>query len=232
LSSKLRKISVEKRSRVILALDYHPHGRDPLDFWSSLLSDVGDLVAGVKLGLPALLSAGVEGVRELVESFSGDVYFIADFKLADIEDIVRSVAQRVLSLGFDGAILHLFPLCYSRLSVREGGRSLDLYGVASMSCSSTLMDAHLDELLDYAARLGLAGVVVGANKPGAIRRAREKLGPQALILSPGVGAQGVEPGAAIAAGADFEIVGRAVVASPSPRATLEKIVKSHPPPGW
>ena len=232
MSSKLRKIAAEKKSRVILALDYYPHGRDSLEFWSSLLGDVVDLVAGVKLGLPALLSVGTEGLRELVESFNGDVYFIADFKLADIEDIVRSVAQRVLGLGFDGAILHLFPLCYSKLSIKEGGRSLDLYGVASMSCSSPLMDAHIDELLDYAARLGLAGVVVGASKPGVIRRAREKLGPQALILSPGVGVQGVEPGAAVAAGADFEIVGRAVAASPSPRAALEKIVKSHPPPGW
>ena len=232
MPSKLKKIAVEKRSRVVLALDYYPHGRDPLDFWSSLLSDVGDLVAGVKVGLPALLSVGTEGLRELVESFSGDVYFIADFKLADIEDIVRSVAQSVLGMGFDGVIVHLFPLCYSRLSAREGGRSLDFYGVASMSCPSTLMDAHLDELLDYAVKLGLAGVVVGANKPGAIRRARERLGSQALILSPGVGAQGVEPGAAVAAGADFEIVGRAVAASPSPRAARERIVKSHPPPGW
>lgn len=232
MPSKLKKLAVEKGSRAILALDYFPTGKDPLDFWSRLLDGLEDLLAGVKLGLPALLSVGPEGLRELVESFGDANYFIADFKLADIEDVVRVSAQRILRLGFDGAIVHLFPMCYSKLAEREAGRSLDVFGLVSMSCHSPLLDAHLDDLLSYAVKLGLAGVVVGATKPAAVKRAREVLGQGGVIISPGVGAQGAEPGSAVRAGADFEIIGRSVVASPEPRLILERIVKSYPPLTW
>ncbi|MEM0223146.1 MAG: orotidine 5'-phosphate decarboxylase / HUMPS family protein [Thermofilum sp.] len=232
MPSKLKKLAAEKGSRVILALDYYPPGKDPLDFWSQLLDSVDDLLAGVKLGLPALLSVGPEGLRELVESFSDSNYFIADFKLADIEDVVRTAAQRILRLGFDGVIVHLFPMCYSRLAEREAGRSLDIFGLVSMSCRSPLMDLHLEDLVDYAVKLDLAGVVVGATKPEIVKRVRELLGQRGVILSPGVGVQGAEPGSAVRAGADFEILGRSVAASPSPRQALEKIVKAYPPPRW
>jgi orotidine-5'-phosphate decarboxylase len=44
-----------------------------------------------------------------------------------------------------------------------------------------------------------------------------------LILTPGVGAQGGKPGEAVAHGADFEIVGRAIYQSSDPKRSVERV---------
>jgi len=48
-----------------------------------------------------------------------------------------------------------------------------------------------------------------------------------LIISPGVGAQGAPFGSAIRAGADYEIVGRAIYASQDPAAAAHAAVEEQ-----
>jgi len=218
---KLEHIGERKESRVILALDYFKGG-DPLAYWAHLLGRTTHLLAGVKIGLPAFMRAGPAGVARLIEGYREDLYFLADFKLADIGDIVSEELSLLEAFGFDGAIVHLFPRCLSKIPAV----SLDVFGLASMTCPNSLVDAHFQELLDYASELGLRGLVVAATKPSAIRAARERL-REAVILSPGVGVQGAPPASALRAGADFEIVGRSVVLAEDPLGELERIVEAQ-----
>jgi len=223
-------LAASKRSRLILALDVFA-SRGSTETISGhverLLEELGDIVVGVKIGLPLLLSLGVSRLKRLITGFGDDYYMIADFKLADVPHIMEYSLERLREMHFDGAILHLFPMGYERVIESFRGK-LGMYGVALMSHEGCkLLESGFDALLDYALKLGLDGVIIGATKLKAIKKARAKLGKNALILSPGVGYQGGREASALEAGADFEIVGRLVTLSADPRASAQRIVDAQ-----
>jgi orotidine-5'-phosphate decarboxylase len=78
---------------------------------------------------------------------------------------------------------------------------------------------------------GLDGVVASGLEAASIR---EACGTGFLIVTPGIRPEGsatqdqtriVPPGKAIAAGADYLVVGRPITAAPDPRAAAEAIVR-------
>ncbi|ABL78545.1 orotidine 5'-phosphate decarboxylase [Thermofilum pendens] len=217
-------LAERKKSRLILALDFV--SGDPAVFADRLLAALEPLVVGVKVGLPLALRMGFRGVCELVERYGSGYYFLADFKLADIPDVVREELALLSEAGFDGSIVHLFPMGLEE--ALSGVRGHDVFGLVAMShAGSRLLDEHFEDLLRYASRLGIRGVVAPATKPGLVARARAFLPEDYLILSPGVGAQGAEPGSALRHGATFEIVGRSITASEDYYGAAERVVESQ-----
>ncbi|MEM1520796.1 MAG: orotidine 5'-phosphate decarboxylase / HUMPS family protein, partial [Candidatus Korarchaeum sp.] len=201
-------------SRLILALDF-PSGRI-----KELLGGLRELAVGVKVGFPLTLSLGFDGVRELLREFP-DYYWIADYKIADIPEVAQYVISRLEDMGFDAAIMHLFT------GQRKYETGMDLIGVAAMSHpEAKFFRGNFIKLLEEAELLEIEGIVVGATRPEMVREARRRL-PKARIFSPGVGAQGAEPGSAIAAGADLEIVGRSIVKSDNPIEEAMRVVEAH-----
>lgn len=195
-----------------------------LDFPSKgvkeLLVALRDLAVGVKVGFPITLSMGFDGVGKLVREFP-EYYWIADYKLADIPEVVQHIIGHLEGMGFDATILHLFT------GHRNYETAMDLIGVAAMSHpEAKLFRRDFIRLLEEAELLGIEGIVVGATRPEMIREARRRL-PGVRIFSPGVGAQGAEPGSAIAAGADLEIVGRSILRSEDPIEEAMRIVEAQ-----
>lgn len=226
-ADKLVRLGEEKSTRLIVAVDELSGGLT-LEHTTKLLAHLKELAAGVKVGLPLLLNLGLSQVSALIEKFQGSFYFLADFKLADVPSIVRKELELIRKAGFDGAIVHLFPMGYEDELPSIASTGLDVYGLVAMSHpKSKLVDQHFEDLVRYSAELNLSGVVVPATKPALIERARSYLPRKYLILSPGVGVQGAEPGAALRHGADFEIVGRMVTTSPNPREVAESIVSAE-----
>ena len=96
---------------------------------------------------------------------------------------------------------------------------------------------EINSIRDEVARLaqlanhcGMDGVVASALEAGWIRRA---LGPERLIVTPGIRPAGVDqgdqarvatPASAVAAGADYLVVGRPVTRSPDPALALEALL--------
>jgi orotidine-5'-phosphate decarboxylase len=184
------------------------------------LSELRDLAVGVKVGFPITLSLGFDGIRELMRDFP-DYYWIADYKLADIPEVVQYVLKGLEQEGFDASIIHLFT------GHRRYDVGMELIGVVAMSHpEAKFFRGNFEKLLDEAELLGVDGIVVGATRPEMIREARRRL-PNVRIFSPGVGAQGAEPGSAIAAGADFEIVGRSILGSENPRLEAMRVVEAQ-----
>jgi len=218
-SRKLWELAKSKGSRLIVALDSVPV--EPRE----LVEKVEEYAVGVKVGLPFLLRWGPRAVEGLCKAFRSTLYMLCDFKLADIPDIVSEELKLISELGFDGAIVHLFQGGIKAVAAAAG--RLELFGLVAMTHpESRLLDAHFSELAREALEAGIEGLVVPATKPELVRAAR-RIAPGATLLSPGVGVQGALPGSALEAGADFEIVGRLIVANPDPRSAAKAVRDAH-----
>lgn len=86
------------------------------------------------------------------------------------------------------------------------------------------IDSETADLVALTARrLGLYGIQAPGTKPERITRLRKVAGPDMVIVSCGIGAQGPKAGSAIGAGADFEIVGRAISSAQNPALAAKTI---------
>ena len=193
----------------------------------TLLSELEGAVAGVKLGLPSILALGPDDVEWVIDSFKENYFFICDSKMADIGHVNRLIAGQIFGLGFDALIIHAFIGAKGGIDgvVKLAGE-MDRGILAVCAMTHPGADEHLNKyfskLLTIAASAGVDGFVLPATFPQTITRARKKY-PRAMIVSPGVGAQGAPFGSAIAAGADFEIIGRAIAEAPSPAQKAREI---------
>ena len=82
-----------------------------------------------------------------------------------------------------------------------------------------------EELARNGVANGAVGYIAPATRPDRIRLIRSIVGDK-LILTPGVGAQGGSASAAIEAGADYVIVGRAIYDAEDPVAVARSIAES------
>lgn len=193
----------------------------------SLLSELEGTIAGVKLGLPAILALEPDTIEEIIDSFKQKYFFICDSKMADIGYVNRLVAGQIFGLGFDALIIHAFIGAKGGIDevVKLAG---EMCGGVLALCAMTHpgaeehLNKNFDALLAIAASAGVDGFVLPATFPQVITLARKKY-PKAMILSPGVGIQGAPFGSAIAAGANFEIIGRAISGAPSPAQRAREI---------
>jgi len=224
---KLWRFAEDRRSRLILALDFPDRSstggrsRSILDGCFRLLDSLKEYIVGVKIGFPLLFSIGVDGVKELVEDFKKELYLLSDFKIGDIPEVARYAIKSLEDTGFDGATVHLFQGGLRRTV----GDSINLFGVLMMSHpEAVLFEKNFKELIYEASEARVDGVVIGATKKEYIQDVRKKL-PQKTILCPGIVTQGAEPSQALRYGGDFEIVGRAITASTDPVISTRKLLE-------
>lgn len=196
-------------SRLVLALD-ETNGEKAL----AIAEEVGDIVDAIKINWPLVLSEGPEMITRL--SKMSDV--ICDFKVADIPNTVRLIVENSVSRGASAVIVHAFTGDDSlRMAVETAGDA-EIYAVTEMSHpGAKLFTAqHAEEMARLGVECGVSGFIAPATRPDRIRAIREIVG-DLKILSPGVGAQGGKASDAIAAGATYAIVGRAIYGSENPR---------------
>lgn len=218
----------EGKGRVLIAID------DPsisLDHLELLILNTKELVAGYKVGIPYLLNFGLGSISSVIRKHS-DTYFIADLKLADIDVIMSLTTKAVKAVGFDGVIAHGFVGLkggLEGLSKTCDDLGIDLYVLVSMSHPGSLeiYDLVIDRVLTLAEALRPTGVVAPATRAEVIKYVRSRLGRSYLIISPGIGMQGAEPGSALCVGADFEIVGRAITRAENPAKAAEDIINAQ-----
>lgn len=209
-------MSLKRDTRLILALD-ETDGAKAL----GIVDSVAPFVDAVKINWPLVLSAGSEMITEL--SKRADV--ICDFKVADIPNTVRLIVENSVSRGASGVIVHAFTGEDSLTeAVKATGGNADIFAVTEMSHPGGKMFTalHAEEMAEMGVRCGVTGFIAPATRPERVTAIRKIIGDK-LILSPGVGAQGGSASAAIAAGADYVIVGRSIYNSEDPGATASNI---------
>ncbi|MCS7128507.1 MAG: orotidine-5'-phosphate decarboxylase [Sulfolobales archaeon] len=214
---------------LIVALD--PLQKEDVINWSKeVVYGVRNLVTGFKIGMPLLIKVGISGCKKIFCDYSG--LLIADLKLADIGDIMASVVRDLSEAGVNTVIAHAFVGRSGALDKLVGEcEKLDVKVVLVVSMShrgsEEFIDKHLSDFMELALSLNVWGVVAPATRLSVVRRVRELGGSRIKVLSPGIGAQGAQPGTAICAGADYEIVGRAITASSNPTAEALKVLSEQ-----
>ena len=221
------------RDRLIVALDL-PGGAEARDMIESL----GDSVSFYKIGMELAYSgAGLDIARELAAS--GKKVFI-DLKLHDIPNTVERATRQLATLGATFATVHAYPQTMAAAVRGAAGSSLKLLAVTVMTSydDADLASAgyafNVRDLIARRARqaqeAGIDGLVMSPEEAEAMRAA---LGPDMILVTPGVRPAGaaagdqkrvMTPSLAIAAGADFLVVGRPVTEAPDPRAAADAIV--------
>ena len=193
-------------SRLILALDV----TDPAKAME-VAKEAAPHLAFVKVNYPLVLSAGLGIVTEISKS----VPVICDFKVADIPNTNRMIAEAAYGAGAQGLIVHGFTGLESVSACKSGSEDKDLFVVITMSHPGGGEFFDIDNFSIIAKQSGATGVVAPATRPKDIMSVREKIG-DLTIIAPGVGAQGGSANDAIKAGADYIIVGRSIYQSDNP----------------
>ena len=196
-------------------------------------------MAAVKVNFHLFLPRGLEGLTSLAERCSSmGLPLIADIKLNDIEATNLEAVDLLFGGGFDAVIANPFVgldegLSEALASAHRKEKGVILLVYMSHSGARGLRyggrwGTDLHAVRREGARLGTDGAIVSAKSIPILRRVREVLKDEQVILSPGVGVQGGSADEATRAGADYAIVGRSIVESDDPVGALRALNRSVP----
>ena len=233
---ELAKRAVEERgSPIILALDLAPEKPSKLMRKAmEVLEETAPYLCGLKINFHLILPLGLSGVKPLLDrAHQLGLFCLADPKLSDIGSTNEVAARYYFEAGFDA--LTASPLVGWEKGLapvfelaREMGRgvillaymshpgALETFGLRALDERSGLEEPLYARFAKMAVEWGADGVVVGATRPDVIRAVRAVVGPEMLVMSPGVGVQGGDPRMALEAGADLLVVGRSIVLADRP----------------
>lgn len=211
---------------VVLAVNYPPPDMVGLDVF---LSRVRDLVSGVKIGLPYILRYGLKGLASLINKYESDYYFIADLKLADLDEVMGSAASEVSSAGFHGVVAHAFVGYRGALEslstqVRDLGMDLFLQVSLPHEGASDVLDPSYPLVRNVLNLVDASGLVVPASKSIVIKDLRSLFSRKYIILASGILKMGAQSGEGLCSGADAEVVGRAITLALNPEEATKEIV--------
>lgn len=230
-NQNLDAISAQKITKIILALDldYRRNVSGLLKEAKSLVKKVSDYICAVKLNFHLILPLSLPEIASLNAQIADEgLVSIADIKLNDIGNTNVVTTKYLWDCGFSGVIVNPF--------VGYKGALDSVYEVAAKRHKGVITLAYMshegadegyglrlengrtiyDECLSRAIEWKSSGVIIGTTRPEKISVARKYLGTKIKIMCPGSGAQGGDIGAALAAGADYIIIGRSITKSHSP----------------
>ncbi len=220
------------RNPLIVALD-----TDSAAQARALVGKLGDCVAIYKIGMELFAAEGMAFVRELLAT--GKQVFL-DLKLYDISETVRRTVSVIAPAGIRFLTVHGNNSIMRAAVEARAGSDLKLLAVtvltsfnqndlADLGYQTSVADLVLLRARNAVAN-GIDGVVCSPLEAALVRRVTT---PETILVTPGVRSKMVDagdqkrvatPSEAIAAGADYLVVGRQVTRAPDPRGEVERIL--------
>jgi orotidine-5'-phosphate decarboxylase len=213
----------------------------PLDVSSpeaaeAMVARLGDSVTFYKIGYQLAYAGGLPLIGKLADR--GKKVF-ADLKMHDIGNTVMRGVESVARLGATFLTVHAYPQTMKAAVDGRGGSSLKILAVTVLT-SYNDDDLHaagyrlgVSDLVEARAQqaqvLGIDGLVCSPEEVGALRKI---VGHQMSLVTPGIRPAGaptgdqkrvMTPGRAIAAGADYLVVGRPILEAADPKAAADAI---------
>lgn len=221
------------RNPIIVALDF-----EDAEGARALVERLGDSVDFYKVGMELYAAAGMAIARELMEQ--GKQVFL-DLKLYDIPETVKRAVAQVAKTGVRFLTVH-GSNAMMRAAVE--GRGVSGLGLLAVTVLTSFDQQDLADLgypsgiadlvalrVKNAMAAGMDGIVCSPRDAAAVRGLA---GSKAIIVTPGVRSRSAEAGdqkrvatpeEALAAGADYLVIGRQVTRASDPRAEIAQILR-------
>jgi orotidine-5'-phosphate decarboxylase len=219
------------KDRLIVALDLAS-----VEAAEAMVARLGDSVTFYKIGYQLAYAGGLPLVRKLADN--GKKVFI-DLKLHDIGNTVARGVESIARLGATFLTVHAYPQTMKAAAEARAGTNLKILAVTVLTSYddddlqaagyrfgvSDLVQARAQQ----AELLGIDGLVCSAEEAAALRKV---VGRRMSLVTPGIRPAGsssgdqkriMTPARAIAAGADYLVVGRPVLEAADPKAAAEAI---------
>jgi orotidine-5'-phosphate decarboxylase len=224
-------MKLDARDRLIVALDV-----SSVEQAQAMVARLGEAVSFYKIGYQLAFAGGLEYAPRLVDA--GKRVFL-DLKLHDIGNTVTQGVKSVAKSGATFLTVHAYPQTMkAAVDAREAGLRILAVTVLTSYDDSDLAAAGYDftvpelvaERAAQARDIGVDGLVCSAEEAVNLRAI---VGTKLSLVTPGIRPAGAEagdqkrimtPSAAIAAGADYLVVGRPIVAATDPKAAADAIV--------
>jgi orotidine-5'-phosphate decarboxylase len=224
-------MAMNPRDRLIVALDV-----SSVEAAQALVAGLGDAVSFYKIGYQLAFAGGLAYAPKLIAS--GKQVFL-DLKLHDIGNTVGQGVKSVARLGASFLTVHAYPQTMkAAVEAREGDLRILAVTVLTSYNDADLAAAGYDftvpelvaERAAQARDIGVDGLVCSAEEAAKVRGI---VGASFALVTPGIRPAGAEagdqkriatPAAAIAAGADYLVVGRPIIAAADLKAAAEAIV--------
>jgi orotidine-5'-phosphate decarboxylase len=223
---------IDPRDRLIVALDV-----PDVASAEAMIERLGDSVSFYKIGYQLGYAGGLPLVRKLADA--GKKVF-ADLKMHDIGNTVARGVESVAKLGATFLTVHAYPQTMQAAANASKGSDLRVLAVTVLTSydnedlKAAGYQLGVTDLVTTRAQqaqaLGIDGLVCSPEEAGNLRKL---IKPEMMLVTPGVRPAGADigdqkrvmtPARAIAAGSDYLVVGRPILAAADPKAAAEAIV--------
>jgi orotidine-5'-phosphate decarboxylase len=223
---------MQARDRLIVALDL-----DDVRAAEAMVERLGGAVTFYKIGYQLVFAGGLPLASALARA--GKRVFL-DMKLHDIGNTVARGVANAARMGVHFLTVHAYPQTMRAAVEAKAGSDLKLLAVTVLTSYddgdlaeagyALGVDALAQKRAAQARALGVDGLVCAPREAAALRAA---VGPHMLLVTPGIRPQGsgaddqkraLTPARAIAAGADYLVVGRPILQAEDPATAVEAIV--------
>jgi orotidine-5'-phosphate decarboxylase len=223
---------VGPRDRLIVALDV-----PSIEMALGLVTKLGHSVTFYKIGYQLGYAGGLAFAHQLIDD--GKQVFL-DFKLHDIGNTVEKGVGSIAKMGASFLTVHGYPQTMQAAVKGKGASKLKVLAVTVLTSydDNDLAKAgyasKVGELAaaraEQARDLGIDGLVCS---PEEAANLRQLVGSKMALVTPGIRPAGsatgdqkriMTPAKAIAAGADYLVVGRPITEASDPKAAAEAIV--------
>lgn len=223
---------IDPRDRLIVALDV-----PDVASAEAMIERLGDSVSFYKIGYQLGYAGGLPLVRKLADA--GKKVF-ADLKMHDIGNTVARGVESVAKLGATFLTVHAYPQTMQAAANASKGSDLRVLAVTVLTSydnedlKAAGYQLGVTDLVTTRAQqaqaLGIDGLVCSPEEAGNLRKL---IKPEMMLVTPGVRPAGADigdqkrvmtPVRAIAAGSDYLVVGRPILAAADPKAAAEAIV--------
>jgi len=217
---------------IIIALDV-----ESAEAARQMVERIGPRVNFYKVGMELYAAAGMEVVHRLVGE--GKQVFL-DLKMYDIPETVSRAVAQVAKTGARFLTVHAVGSVMRAAAKAREGSSLQILGVTVLtSFGPEDMDdlgyegtiaSLVERRARKAAEIGIDGIVASPLEAAAVRAV---VGPQTIIVTPGVRSAGADagdqkrvatPAQAIHDGADYLVIGRQVTRAHDPASEVDRIL--------
>src|SRR5437016_6318941 len=227
----MKPANIAPRDRLIVPLDL-----PSVAAAEAMIGKLGDAVTFYKIGYQLAYAGGLPLVGELTGE--GKKVFV-DLKLHDIGNTVARGVESIARLGATFLTVHAYPQTMKAAVEGRAGSGLKILAVTVLT-SYDDGDLHaagyrlnVSDLVEARAQqaqvLGVDGIVSSPEEAASLRKI---IGHQMNLVTPGIRPAGavtgdqkriMTPARAIAAGADYLVVGRPITEAADPRAAADAI---------